>query len=308
MLQKAIHFFGIKPAGVPKLIGGAFMLLWALSFSIALSLSKTLDPHISNVVIVFMRYLFAFIFFTPFIFRAGFKGFKTSRPFLHLIRVVCLGTALTCTYYAYRELPLVLATSIGMTAPLFTTILAMLLLKESVSPLKWLFIILGYIGVLVVVRPHELPVGPGVWASLTANIFSALTMITVKVLSRTESTFTLMLYINTFTTFVAGIFVIGVWENPSYHDFIILGLVGAFGLVSQYSLITALKYAEPSYLAPIEYTRMCFAIPVGYFLFDETPSFWVLVGSLIIIAATFGLTRLEMLMKTPRPEQDSEPL
>lgn len=301
MVQRLITFLGINPKSVPKLVGASFMLLWALSFSIALSLSKTLDPSISNMVIVFMRYLFAFLFFMPFIVREGFQGFKTSRPILHLIRVIFLGTALTCTYYAYRELPLVLATSIGMTAPLFTTILAMLLLKERVSPLKWLFIVLGYVGVLVVVRPHELPVGPGVWASLAANLFAALTMITVKVLSRTESTFTLMIYINTLTTFIAGILVIGVWQTPSCHDFMILGFVGALGLVSQYSLITALKYADPSYLAPLEYTRMCFAIPVGYFLFDETPNVWVLAGSLIIIAATFGLTRLEMLRKASRP-------
>jgi drug/metabolite transporter (DMT)-like permease len=279
----------------PKLIGAGFMLLWALSFSSAMAFAKTLSPEIDSIVILFMRYFFGLIFFSPFVFQAGLKGFITSRPILHLTRVACVGLAMGCTYYAYRNLPLALATSIGMTGPLFTTILSMLLLKDSVSFPKWGFIILGYLGVLVMVRPHELAISVGVWVELLANLFAALSIICVKLLSRTESTLTILLYANTVTTFIAGLLALSMWKTPDTSDLITLIVIGGLGVFSQFCSVSALKFANPSYLAPFEYTRMCFAIPVGYLFFQEFPNLWTILGSLMIIGATYGLTRLEIM-------------
>ena len=283
----------------PKLIGAGFMLLWALSFSSAMAFAKSLSPEIDSIVILFMRYFFGLIFFSPFVFQAGFKGFVTSRPALHITRVVCVGLAMGCTYYAYRNLPLALATSIGMTGPLFTTILAMFLLKDSVSLPKWGCIIFGYLGVLVMVRPHELSISLGVWIELLANLFAAFSIICVKLLSRTESTLTIMLYANTVTTLIAGLIALGLWKTPDTADLIILVGIGGLGVFSQFCSVSALKFANPSYLAPFEYTRMCFAIPVGYLFFQEIPTLWTIVGSLMIIGATYGLTRLEMSTASP---------
>lgn len=234
----------------PKLIGAGFMLLWALSFSSAMAFAKTLSPEIDSIIILFMRYFFGLIFFSPFLFQAGIKGFVTSRPILHLTRVVCVGLAMGCTYYAYRNLPLALATSIGMTGPLFTTILSMFLLKDSVSLPKWAFIIFGYLGVLVMVRPHELSISTGVWVELLANLFAAFSIICVKLLSRTESTLTIMLYANTVTTFIVGILALTLWKTPDTADLIVLMVIGGLGVFSQFCSVSALKFANPSYLAP----------------------------------------------------------
>lgn len=292
--MSGIRITAWQEAVSPKLVGAGFMLLWALSFSSAMSVAKTLSPDIHSIMVIFMRYVFGLIFFSPFVFQAGFKGFITSRPLLHFTRIVCMIIAMGCTYYAYRNLPLALATSIGMTGPLFTTILAMLLLKDSVSLPKWVFIIFGYLGVLVMVQPHEIPISTGVWVELLANLFAALTIICVKLLSRTESTLTLMLYANTATTFIVGILALTIWKTPETSDLITLMIIGGLGVLSQFSYVSALKYANPSYLAPFEYTRMCFAIPVGYIFFQEMPTLWTLLGSFMIIGATYGLTRLEL--------------
>jgi drug/metabolite transporter (DMT)-like permease len=278
----------------PKLIGAMFMLLWALTFSTAMAFTKILSPDVDSFIILFMRDFFGLLFFSPFVAQAGFKGFKTSRPVLQLIRVFCILIAMGCTYYAYRHLPLALATSIGMTGPLFTTLLAMLLLKDAVTVSKWALILFGYFGVVVMVRPHDMPIGMGVWVELFANLFAAFAIICTKLLSRTDSTLTTMLYTTTITTFIAGILALSVWKTPSFPDLMVLVAIGAFGVFSQYCSITALRYANPSYLAPFEYTRMCFAIPVGFFFFEEFPTLWTLFGCLMIIGATYGLTRLEL--------------
>lgn len=283
----------LKSALSPNLTGAAFMLLWALSFSAAMAFAKTLSPEVDSVTVLFMRYFFGLVFFSPFILQSGLKGFGTSRPILHIIRVITLGITVTCTYFAYRNLPLALATSIGMTGPLFTTVLAMLLLKEKVSLAKWALILLGYGGVMIAVRPHEAAISPGVWMALLANLFAAFSIICVKLLSRTESTFTIMLYANTATTFIAGLIVLSFWKTPPLHDVLALMAIGAFGVFSQFCSVTALRHANPSFLAPFEYTRLCFAIPVGFIFFEEIPNVWVILGSLIIMGATYGLTRIE---------------
>ncbi|MBA3813493.1 MAG: DMT family transporter [Alphaproteobacteria bacterium] len=293
--MREVGIFASKGVVSPKLIGAGFMLLWALTFSSAMAFAKTLSPEIDSIVILFMRYFFGLIFFSPFVFQAGLKGFVTSRPVLHLTRVICVGLAMGCTYYAYRNLPLALATSIGMTGPLFTTILSMILLKDSVSLPKWAFIIFGYLGVLVMVRPHELAISLGVWVEILANLFAALSIICVKLLSRTESTLTIMLYANTVTTLIAGLLALSLWKTPDTSDLITLTIIGGLGVFSQFCSVSALKFANPSYLAPFEYTRMCFAIPVGYLFFQEIPTLWTILGSLMIIGATYGLTRLEIL-------------
>jgi drug/metabolite transporter (DMT)-like permease len=291
----------------PKLVGAAFMLLWALSFSTAMSFAKALSPDVDSVIVLFMRYFFGLLFFSPFIMRVGIKGFSTKRLPLHLLRVIFVGVAMGCTYYAYRNLPLALATSIGMTGPLFTTLLSLLILKDSVSFSKWLLIIFGYLGVVVMVRPHEMPVSLGVWVELFANLFAALAIVCTKLLSRTESTVTIMLYTTTATTFFGGLVAISVWKTPALHDLIILMAVGAFGVFSQYAYVSALKYANPSYLSPFEYTRLCFAVPVGYFFFQELPTVWTFVGSFMIIAATYGLTRLELIYQNPKLDEMKSP-
>lgn len=284
----------------PKLIGAAFMLLWALAFSLAMATAKTLSPEVDTLILLFMRYFFGLVFFSPFLMRSELKDFKTSRPLLHLTRIICVGAAMGCTYYAYRNLPLALATSIGMTGPLFTTMLSMMLLKDSVSLPKWALIFFGYLGVLVMVQPHEMPISLAVWVELFANLFAALSIICVKLLSRTESTLTIMLYANTATTFIVGLLALSIWKTPALSDILTLMVIGGLGVFSQYCSVTALRYANPSYLAPFEYTRLCFAVPVGYLLFQELPTFWTFLGSLMIIGATYGLTRLELSAPSPK--------
>lgn len=294
--------FNQKVMFSPKILGTTFILLWALSFSSAMAFAKALSPEVDSIIVLFMRYFFGLLFFSPFVVRVGVKGFVTKRPILQLVRVLFVGAAMGCTYYAYRNLPLALATSIGMTGPLFTTILAMLILKDHVSLSKWALIIFGYFGVVVMVRPHEMPVSIGVWVELFANLFAALGIICTKVLTRTDSTVTIMLYTTTATTFIAALLAISIWKTPEPHDLMILVVVGACGVFSQYCYVTALKYADPSYLAPFEYTRLCFAVPVGFFFFQELPTLWTFFGAVMIIGATYGLTRLEI--SYPASKQD----
>ncbi len=276
----------------PKLFGALLMLLYALSFSISMVFLKILSPDVNSFIVLFVRSLFGFFFFAPFILKVGIKGFITSQIALHTTRILCVILSMLCTFYAYRNLPLTIATSIGMTSPLFTVMISTILLKDKVSLSKWFLIILGYFGVIVIIRPHEIFVNTAIYVALIANFFTAFSIICVKLLSRTESIFTIMLYSNTVTLLISSFLACSVWTLPSFNDLMILIIVGGLGVVSQFCAITALKYTNPSFSAPFEYVSLCFAIVIGFIFFDEIPAFWIILGSIIIIVATYGLTLL----------------
>lgn len=278
-----------------KLVGAGFMLAWAVSFSSAMACAKSLDPCIHSFVLFFMKSLFGLVFFSPFFIKMGAEVLKTNKLSLQILRGIFISISSACTYYTYRHLPLGLATSIGMTGPLFTTVLSILILRDRVSFQKWMLIILGYIGVIIVIRPHEVVIEAGILTALFANLFAASSIVTVKMLARTESTLSIMAYANLATTALGAGAAFFVWDSiPNVKDILILIIVGGLAIFSQFCSVTALRYANPSFLAPFEYTRLCFAITIGFLVFGETPSFWVLLGSGVIIVATYLITQLEL--------------
>ncbi|WP_010301626.1 DMT family transporter [Candidatus Odyssella thessalonicensis] len=269
-----------------------WIFLWSALFSVAMATAKTLDSSINQISLIFVRSLVAMIAALPLFMRSGFKvHFATSRLGLHLIRIILVFCSMGCTYYAYRHLPIAYAASIGQTGPLFTTILAILLLKEQVSTAKWLALILGYGGVIVMVRPNEGGmIDLATWVALAANLLAGLTIIVAKKLTKTDSSETILFYATFGVLAVSALMSIWFWQTPSVEDLGRLSILGIAGVLSQYCYLRALKCAPASFITPFEYTRLCMSIPIGYFMFSEIPDRWTIAGSLIIIVAIVMLT------------------
>lgn len=119
----------------------------------------------------------------------------TSMP-LHIIRIILDVLAMLCTYYTYRNLPSAFATSIGVTGPIFTTALSGLILKEFIGYKKWVLVILGYIGVLIVIKPTSFILDIAIITALLANLLAAICIIIIKILSRKDLIITIMLFGN----------------------------------------------------------------------------------------------------------------
>ena len=277
-----------------KLRGIAWSLFSSLCFTTGMSLAKLLDPSVKGAVLVFFRCLFGLILFLPFLLKEGGDNLKTKRPYLHVLRAVFSCSAIACTYYGYRNLPLAMATSIGFTAPLMITALAILVLKEVVTIKKWVLIIIGYAGVLVIVHPSNFVFNNAVYILLLANLFASSSVICGKKLTATESTNSMMFYVNVISTLLSGGAAYFLWITPSAHDLIVLIFLGLMGVTGQFCYIRSLQNANPSFLAPFEYSRLIIAIPVGFVLFNELPTPWTLLGGGIIIAATLLVTRMEL--------------
>lgn len=282
----------------------AWSLAGSVCFTTAMSCAKLLDPSVKGAVLVFFRCFFGLIFFLPFLFKEGFSNLKTKRPLLHILRVLFTCSAIACTYYGYRNLPLAMATSLGFTAPLMTTALAILVLKEVVTIKKWALIIAGYMGVLVIVHPADFAFNNAVYILLLANLFASSSVICGKKLTATESTISMMFYVNVISTLLSGSVAYFMWVTPSQHDLIVLIFLGLMGVTAQFCYIRSLQNANPSFLAPFEYSRLIIAIPIGFVIFSELPTMWMLVGAGIIIAATLLVTRMELGKRTVVPAKD----
>lgn len=271
-----------------------WIILWATFFSTAMTLAKTLGPDINSVTLIFSRSLVGACAAFPLFVKNGLlTPLRTTKLKLHLFRILVVSSAMGCTYYAYRNLPIAYAAALGQTGPLFTTVLAIFVLREQVKWFKWVALIGGYMGVILMLRPTEGWIDFAAVIALLANLLAGIGLITTKKLTETDSTETILFYVTFGVLFIAAFLSLWFWTPPSTLDFIKFCGIGLAGVSSQYCYIRALKNAPASFVTPFEYIRLCFTIPLGYFLFNEVPDRWTILGSIIIIIAIIFLTRVD---------------
>lgn len=271
------------------------MIVWSLCFSVVMTLAKKISPEVSGATLIFCRLLIGLTFAMPLFIRQGMGTIvKTQFIKSHLIRAMVVTCAMGFTYYAYRNLPLAEAASIGQTGPLFTSLLAVFILKEKMTLSKWLAILIGYTGVLFIIKPGQADFNIALLAALAANLLSGIAIIMAKKLSHTDSSQTILFYGTVGTLILTSLQVLFSWQTPSALDFTYLIFIGASGMLSQFCYLQALHYAPASFVTPFEYTRLCVTIPIGYIVFGEIPDLYSLLGSLIIVASIIFLVRQQV--------------
>lgn len=262
-----------------------------------------IDPSIPTSIKVLIRASFGLFFFSPIIFKDGFKVFHSNKPRLQLTRILYMSVAMGGTYYTYSNLPFTLAISIGFTGPIFTAALSYFILKDRLSWGQWGSIIVGYIGVLIMTNPQG-EINNAVYVGILANIFTGLSLIYAKKLTRIDSRNTIVILgsigvIITSSVWTLGYWLMNVYQNPlassiwiwpDWSDVKLLMGMGFLGAFSQIAYITALKHASPSFLAPFEYSRLVIAVPLGLLLGENLPQHQEFIGILLIIISTLYMS------------------
>lgn len=245
----------------------------------------------------FMRYAVGIVVAIIFAWRfGGVATLRTSRPVGHALRSIFnLGTMLTF-YYALDLLPLADTIAIGYAAPLFMTILSVPLLGERVGWRRWSAVVVGFVGVIVIVQPSPSGIGPGGLFALAAALLYALTLVTSRQLSTTESSHTILFYYSVFVLVALAGFMPGMWVTPRIDDLWIILLVGIGGSFGQFFLNQAFRYGEVSLLAPLDYAALIWATLLGFLLWGDIPSAWVWIGAAIIVASGIYIVRREAML------------
>ncbi|CAO5675459.1 MAG: Riboflavin transporter [Holosporales bacterium] len=266
-----------------------YMFLWAVFFLSAMSFNKLIDKSIPTAVIVFYRVGFAALALLPTILYNRKTIFKTNQLGAHIGRAVLVSFVTWCTYYAYRHLPLDIATSIGLSGPLFTTLFAALFLKEHLTLRKTMVLIIGYIGVLIVVFPHCQDVNSlstqAVFVAIIGNIIMGGIIVLLKYLTRTDETQTILTYNTLLVAVFYALFAYPDLYIPEKTTLLQLFAIGILGLSLQFFYARALSLADASFVSLLEYLRILLSIPLGYFIFHETIQMNTLIGAVLIIVA-----------------------
>lgn len=247
---------------------------------------RTAGERLPSVEIVFFRTLFQLLFIFPLAVRTGLTGLRTNRVRLHMLRVVLAAMTVQCTFYAFTKLPLADVTAISFSRSLFLTILAIVVLKETVGRHRWTATILGFIGVLFIVQPGAGSLQIAAVVALLAAFLSACMSITVRMLSSTEQNVQIMLFPALFTLCISAPITAALWTDPTSIEIVTIAAAAVAGFIGQWCMIEGFRVGETSALAPVNYLRILFAGALGYLFFSEIPGINTVVGAGIIVAAT----------------------
>ena len=269
-------------------------ILWMLVSTLCLAGMHTIIHHVSNTVhpfvTVFFRLLFALFVVIPFFVRAGPSPLRTGRLWMLTLRGVLNFAAMLCFFTALSLSPLADVTALSFTAPLFATLLAVLILKERIGWRRVMAIVIGFIGTLIVLRPGFVEIGLGYGLVLTAAVFWAACVIIIKDLGRTESAATITTYMSLVMAPLALIPALFVWSWPSLTDFGWLVALGLLGGCGQLAVSQALRKADTHVVMPFDFVRLIWVSLTGFIFFAEVPDIFVWVGGAVIMSSTAYIT------------------
>lgn len=266
--------------------GPLYMLLSCVVFSILGGLIRHLammDFH--PFMTAFIRTLIAIIVLIPTFYKVGISGLKSDKKPLHLLRGVASGSAAIAGFYAISVIPMANAVSYSFIAPLLTTILAIIFLKERIHLPRILSIIVGFIGVIILLRPGSVPFSTGVGAALYSAFAVAIAFVCIRSLSHTEKANVIAIYSLLITLPFSFVFALFQWSWPSLEQWVILIFIGIGAAIGQFSLSKAFSHSETTAILPIDFTRLLFAATIGYVFFNETPDYYTFIGAMIILSS-----------------------
>ncbi|MDC3007662.1 DMT family transporter [Candidatus Pelagibacter sp.] len=278
-------------------LGFLYMFMSVCAFSLMDIIVKwSVDYPIGQVL--FFRGFFGILFYFFIIPKERLRNFYyTKRAGLHFLRCMSGLVALVAIFIALRKLPLATVVSISFAAPIFTTILSIFLLSEKVGIYRWLAVIIGFIGILIITEPGISQLNIYYVFPVIFCLGLSYVAITLRQLSTTEPVWLISFYFSLSITLLSFLSIPQGWVMPSLKDFVFLSLVGIFGGVANLWLGQSYKYSEVSLVTPLKYLALLFAIVFGYFIWGEVPTYKTLFGASLVIVSTLIIFRREIYNK-----------
>jgi drug/metabolite transporter (DMT)-like permease len=254
------------------------------------------------IEIVWARLFFGLILSAPIlVIREGVDSLKPRDPRVNALRGFFLVISTMMFFGALRFQGVAETLAIYFVQPLFITALAPLVLNEKVGINRWAAVAIGFIGVLIIVRPGYLELNPGVFLAAGSGLGSAITMLLTRKLAGKSSAIANTVYTNFYGSIVASIILIPFWVTPNFNTLMFMFLLASIGTFANYLTITAMEYAEASLLAPLGYTEMINAVLAGWYFFGNFPDHWTFVGVAVLISCAIYISYRERVKTVLEP-------
>ena len=237
--------------------------------------------------------------------RSELAALRTKRPGWHVFRSFLMAGSMFAFFHALRHIPLADVIIIAFAAPLIITALSRPFLGEPVGPWRWTAVIVGFVGVLVVLRPGSGLMHPAAFIALGGSVTYASLSLTARKLRHTESTAALSVYLFGVPGVIGAVGSFGRWTAPDAEGWILFAVCGFFGGLAFIFINAAYRQAQAAVIVPFEYTGLIWAAAAGYLFWGEVPGANTWLGAAIIIASgLFILFRETAVRRRPQPQLD----
>jgi drug/metabolite transporter (DMT)-like permease len=247
-------------------------------------LSKYLAVDYHPIEIATMRQFFTTLALLPFLARSPL-ALRPARPLLQIGRGLCMFCSSILFIFGLSHLPIADASAIGFVSPLLVTALSIPLLGEKVGIRRWTAVIVGFAGVMIVVRPGTGAFDPAALFPLASAVAWALGLILTRIMRNSDQVLTTIFYSTLVGLVIGGLALPFVWRTPDLAGLALMAAMGLLSAISQTLLIAAFARAAASILAPFSYSQMVWATLIGYFAFATLPDALTWLGAAVVITS-----------------------
>lgn len=281
--------WGLLP---PNLRAVLFVSAGAILLTVMAVFVKILGQRLHSAELMFCRAAIGFLLFAPFLIaKDGIDVIRTRRPGMHLMRGFWGACGNYCFFYAITHMVLADAMALQFSRPLFMILLAFLFLGEVVGLRRISVTIVGFAGILVMLRPFGGGFDPDGIVAAAGALFGGLVVICIKKLSSTEPTRRIVFYYAFYTTLFSALPAVWFWLTPTWAEAWMLVLVGALGIAGQSCITHGFTLGEATVTVPFDYMRIVYSAIFGILLFAEIPSWWSVAGAALIVGSNLYLMR-----------------
>jgi len=273
--------------------GALLMAAAAACYAILHGSVRYVSSQLHPFEITFFRNLFGLIVLAPWFVVHGLEPLRTRRIGLHLLRASSNVIAMLMFFMALSMTPLAQVQALGFTAPLFTTVLAIFILGERVRLRRWTALMAGFIGALIIVRPGFQPIDTGSLLTVASAAIWAFTLITIKLLSRTDSAVTITAYMVLLMSPLSLLPALYYWTWPSPEMWLWLVVCGVSGTIAQLLMAQSFRVADATVVLPFDFTKIVWGALIGYLAFGEVVDIWTWIGAGVIFSGVTYITYRE---------------
>jgi drug/metabolite transporter (DMT)-like permease len=276
----------------PSVLAIVLMLGAVTLFSAGHGLVRFASTELHPFQTSFLRSFFGLVFVLPLIMKGpDYSDLRIKLPKMHLIRGISSSVATLAWFTAVATMPLGEAVALNFTAPLFATILAAIFLHEVVRAKRWAATLVGFMGVLIVIRPGVETIQLGALLSLGSAMMISVNVLMIRVMAQVDSARAIVTSFNLFLTIFTLIPALFVWQSPSLIMIGVTFAIGALTTLAHLMLTSSMRIAEASAVIPLDFVRLPLSALIGFIWFMETPDLWTIVGALIIGVSAIYIAR-----------------
>jgi drug/metabolite transporter (DMT)-like permease len=277
----------------PNVQGALWLVSGGFIFTSTSAMIRLLSTQVESVQTAFFRAVISVILLLPMIAAGRVKPWRSKRIVGHFWRTAMGTGSIVLGFYAVSMLPLADATAIAFSQPLFSVVVAALVLGEKVRWRRWSATVIGFAGVLIMARPGEGSLQLGALVALANAAAVSISILLVRRLSDSETPLMILTQFAIFSTILLTVPAILVWRWPDLWGWVLAVGIAVSATVGQYFWVQAFKAGEMSAVAPFEYMRLPFAVFVGWLIWGEMPVIWTYVGASIVIGSALYIAHRE---------------